>query len=846
MTRKRLLTTTIISGLAIAAASAGVASAQTAPEGESTEIEAVVVTGSRIARQDYVANSPISTVTSEAIQAAGSTTTEDVLNRLPQVMPGLTAASNNPSDGTATVDLRGVGASRTLVLVNGHRMNPSTRANTVDLNNIPTALIDKVEIVTGGASAVYGSDALSGVVNFQLKKNFEGVELGTQWTGTEIGDGKTTNTYVLIGANSPDGKGNVTAYANYYSRDKILPNADRPWSLVSNAGGSGTGVTGAASAIGTNPFVSPALAALLATRPNPTAPIFFDRRMEEVGPRVETRDSDLYQINLGLKADLGHGWTGEAFYSFGRTEFRVGVQNDVSRSKVAAAIASGAGASTTSCSTASLALFPTCAPLNMFGAGTISPAAANFIRLNFSDLTVFERNVGSVYATGPLFKLPAGDLSVAVGAEWREDSLAFTPDAAKNAGDIFGFNAERAVGGASSVGELYAEAVVPLVADVTGVQYLGLELGGRYSDYSSVGSVYSYKVGLEYKPISDIKLRAMFQKASRAPSVFELYQSGDQGFPAVLDPCTTVNPGTGAARTLSAAVRTFCTAQLGYDPVAGNFVAQNTQTESFFYGNPSLNEEKSETITFGVVWQPSFISGLSATVDYYDIKIDDYIGTIKGGVSGIVNDCFASGNLTSAACFDSGINLPLIYRDAAGNLKARAPLGNVSSLQTKGIDVAVSYGWNVPWAGGVWGDKLQFDLSTTYLDSYELDGIEYKGTIGAYNISASLPEWKASLRVGYDVGPVRLAYTGTYVGKMDNQGNIPDFEDGGYNTVKAFMYHDVSARWAVNDNVEVFGGVRNLGDKKPPVFDNSPDGNTDPNTYDILGRSYFLGAKLRF
>jgi len=940
MTRKRLLTTTIISGLAIAAASAGVASAQTAPESDSTEIEAVVVTGSRIARQDYVANSPISTVTSEAIQAAGSTTTEDVLNRLPQVMPGLTAASNNPSDGTATVDLRGVGASRTLVLVNGHRMNPSTRSNTVDLNNIPTALIDKVEIVTGGASAVYGSDALSGVVNFQLKKDFEGVEVGSQYGISEIGDGKTTNTYFLIGANTPDGKGNVTAYANYYSRDKILPNNDRPWSLVSNAGGSGTGVTGAANAIGTNPFggsttstlnrryafntdgtprpfvntlagdrynfspvnnllspgerfnitalgnyeitewltasaelfyadsrnsaqlaptpatgiqvpynnafVNPAFATILATRPNPTAPIFVDRRMAEVGPRVETRDSDLYQINLGLKADLGSGWTGEAFYSFGRTEFRVGVQNDVSRSKVAAAIASGAGASTTSCSTASLALFPTCAPLNLFGAGNISSAAANFIRLNFSDLTVFERNVGSVYATGPLFKLPAGDFSVAVGAEWREDTLSFTPDAAKNSGDIFGFNAEKAVGGGSSVGELYVEAVVPLVADVTGANYLGLELGGRYSDYSSVGSVYSYKVGVEYKPIHDVKLRAMFQKASRAPSVFELYQSGDQGFPAVLDPCTTVNPGTGAARTLTAAVRTFCTAQLGYDPVVGNFVAQNTQTESFFYGNPSLAEEKSETITAGVVWQPSFVSGLSLTVDYYDIKIDDYIGTIRGGVSGIVAACFASGSLTSSACFDSGINLPLIYRDAAGNLKARAPLGNVSALQTKGVDVAVSYGWNVPWAGGVWGDKLQFDLTTTYLDSYELDGIDYKGTIGAYNISASLPEWKASLRVGYDVGPVRLAYTGTYIGEMDNQGNIPEFEDGGYTTVDAYWYHDVSARWNVNDNVEIFGGVRNLGDKKPPVFDNAPDGNTDPNTYDILGRSYFVGAKLRF
>ncbi len=934
-TRTRLLASSMICGAAFLAMS-GSASAQDAT------VEEIVITGSRIARQDYVANSPVSTVTSEAIQAAGSTTTEDVLNRLPQVVPGLTAASNNPSDGTATVDLRGIGPTRTLVLVNGRRMNPSTRANTVDLNNIPTALIDRVEVVTGGASAVYGSDALAGVVNFVLKNNFEGVELSSQYGVSEFGDGKTSNSYVLFGTNTPDGKGNVTAYASYYDRDRILPNSDRAWSLSSNAGGSGTGERGGLNAVGTNPFggstsspqniryafnangtprpfvndfglgptsdrydfapvnnllspgerfnaavlgryditdnlefvgeffysdsrnaaqlaptpatgiqipynnafVTPALATLLASRPNATAPMFFDRRMTEVGPRVETRDSDLYQINLGLKADLGNEWRAEAFYSFGRTEFRVGVQNDVSRSKVQAAIA--AGGTTTSCAPSSLAIFANCAPINLFGQGAISPAAANFVRINFSDLTVFERNTASGFVSGPLFKLPAGDLSVAFGAEWREDKLDFTPDAAKNAGDIFGFNAERAVGGSSSVGELYAEAMVPIVSGVTGAEYLGLELGARYSDYSSVGNVYSYKIGVEYKPIDQLRVRGMYQRASRAPSVFELFQSGDQGFPAVLDPCTTVNPGTGAARTLSASVRAFCTAQLGFDPVTTSFVAQNTQTESFFFGNPNLNEEKSETLTAGLVWQPTFVPGLTATIDYYDIKVEDYIGTLEGGVSGIVNGCFASGSLTSDACFNQGIGLPLIYRDAGGALKARAPLGNVSALRTKGVDFAVNYGWNVPWAGGMWGEKLNFDLNVTYLDSYELDGVQYKGTIGAYNISASLPEWKASLRLGYDVGPVRVSYTGTFIDSMDNQGNIPDFEDGGYVGTDSFFYHDVSARWAVTEKVEVFGGVRNLSDETPPVFDNAPDGNTDPNTYDIIGRNYFVGAKLRF
>jgi iron complex outermembrane recepter protein len=928
---------------------------------QDAEVEAVTITGTRIARQDFVANSPVSTVTAEDIKASGDLNTEEILNALPQVVPGLTAASNNPSDGTATVDLRGIGPQRTLVLVNGRRLNPSTRSNTVDLNNIPTRLIEKVEVVTGGASAVYGSDALSGVVNFVLKDDFEGIELTSQYGLSGYSDGEQSDTSILFGANVADGRGNVTGYVSYYDRDRILPNSDRPSLIVSNAGGSGTGLNGGLDNLALNcfgavdpsgvgpvaacgtylptsrrsfdlngdvrPFVndfslatgdrynftsvnnllSPAerfnialmgnydinanvtaftevfytdsrnaaqlaptpatgiqipannafitdpspgtitsnsLRDLLNSRPNPNGPLNFSRRMAEVGARIETRDSDLWQINTGLRADLGNGWKADGYVSYGRTEFRVGVQNDVSRSRLSAALTSTNG---TTCSAAALAIYPTCVPINLFGGNSITTEAADFVRLNFSDLTVFERYIAQANVTGTLFTLPAGDVQVAFGTEYREESLSFTPDAAKAAGDIYGFNAERPVGGSQSVGEIYGEAIVPLVADVVGVNYLGLELGARWSDYSSVGNVMSYKFGAEYAPIEGLRFRAMYQQSNRAPSVFELFQQGDQGFPAVLDPCTTVNPGTGAARTLTAQVRAFCTTQLGFDPVTNNFVALNTQTEAFFYGNPGLSEEKSETVTAGIVWTPTFVPSLSVSLDYYDIKVEDYIGTRSGGTSGIVAACFAAADLTSPACFDAGIGLPLIYRDVAGNLKARAPLGNVSALQTKGVDFAVSYGWNVPWGGGdLLGDKLQIDLVLTHLDSYELDGIEYAGTIGSYNITAALPEWKANVRLGYDIGPVRVAYNGTYIGEMDNQGNIPDFQDGGYIGTDAIWYHDVSARWSVNDNVELFGGIKNLTDEDPQVFDNAPDGNTDPNSFDILGRYFFGGVTLRF
>ncbi len=951
--RRRLLATTIIAG-ASALAFAAPAMAQDA-DGP-TSIDDVVVTGSRIIRQDYVANSPISTVTTEQIQARGDVNVEQILNQLPQVVAGLSANSNNPSNGSATVDLRGIGPSRTLVLVNGHRFIPYDKSNAVDLNSIPASLIERVEVVTGGASAVYGSDALAGVVNFIFKRNYEGFGFDTQYGITGYGDGEQFNASLTFGSNFADDRGNVTGFVGYSDRDGFFPNEDRPWSVSSAAGGSGTGEYGGLNNLGTNPYTaagcptanpcrrsfrtpgvpgpfnndfglgptsdrydfapvnllqspserfnialmghydvtdtieafaevfytdsrntsqlaptpatgilipvdnffvqnSPALLAYANSRPNPLLPLNFDRRMSEVGARVQSNNTDVYQINTGLRADLGGDWELEGYYSYGRTELTTSIQNDVSRSRLSAALAGGGTATT--CAPSALALFPTCVPINLFGRGTITPAAAAFVRLNFTDRSIFERNNVQLNLTGTLIELPAGPLGFAAGIEYREDVLAYTPDDAKNAGDIYGFNAERAVSGRSSSNEAYFEAAIPLLSDAPFAKSLELEVGARYSDYSTVGGVWSYKFGGSWEPVESLRLRALYQRASRAPNVFELFQANDQGFPAVLDPCTTVNPATGAARTLTPGVRNFCTAQLGFDPVATGFIAQNTQTETFFFGNPNLSEEKSDTITIGAVWQPTFADGLTFSLDYYKIEVEDYIGTIFGGATGIVGQCFAAGEAASgttgapvssvAACNDAGIGLPLIFRDAAGNLKARAPLGNVSVLETSGVDFSTRYGWNVPWAGGMWGDTLDIAVNVTYLDSYLLDGIEYKGTAGFYNINATLPEWKANVSLGYDIGPVRLAYTGTIYDEMDNQGNIPDFGDpSGYTGTDGYWYHDISGTYQATENMELFAGIRNLLDEEPPVYDNASDGNTDPNTFDVNGRYFFFGARLKY
>jgi len=599
-----------------------------------------------------------------------------------------------------------------------------------------------------------------------------------------------------------------------------------------------------------NPFIASNFAAALAGRANPTADFVFRKRMDQVGARIQDHNNKQFQFFTGLNGTTKTGFNWDVSANWGRTEFTDATFNDVSRSRlIAATRGTASGATTTSCGAAMLAIFPTCKPFNLFGTGSASKEAVDFVRLNFTDLTVFERAVLTANIGGDLFNLPAGAVSFNVGAEYRKDDFSFSPDAAHGSGDIFGFNAERPVAGGYDVTEFYGEVAIPLLANAPMAEELNLELGARSSQYSSIGNTTSYKAGIDWKLVKDLRFRAMYQKASRAPSAFELYQAGDQGFPQFTDPCSTVNVNTGAAITLSAATRAFCTLQLGVDPVTSGFIQPNSQIESFTYGNPNLKAETTDTKTIGLVWRPSYISNFAMTLDYYDIDVSDYIGALHGGASGAVAACFATANLTSPECFNSAIGRPTVFRSNTGELKVNNSTGNVSALTTKGVDLTVDYRVPLGWLvkdNSLFDDKLNFNLVFNYLDSYILDGVDYAGTIGSYNISATLPKYKASIALGYKIGDVKLSMNTSYYHKMDNQGNIPDFADGGYNTTPAYWLTDVQARWAVNKGTDLVFGINNVADKEPYVFDNAPDGNTDPNTFDALGRSYYVGFKLKF
>ena len=181
--------------------------------------EEIVVTGSRIKRRDFVAPSPIVTVDRDALLSNGQPTLEEALNELPQVIPEFGRTSNNPGDGTARVNLRGFGSNRTLVLLNGHRVAPSGVGSAVDLNNIPEALVERVEVITGGAATVYGSDAVAGVVNVITRQDFSGFAIDTSLYTTEAGDSEYWDLNAALGFELPGERGFISLYAGYLDRE---------------------------------------------------------------------------------------------------------------------------------------------------------------------------------------------------------------------------------------------------------------------------------------------------------------------------------------------------------------------------------------------------------------------------------------------------------------------------------------------------------------------------------------------------------------------------------------------------------------------------------------------------
>jgi outer membrane receptor protein involved in Fe transport len=897
-----------------------------------SDIDEIIVTGSRISRENLESPSPLLIVSDEVIQSRAPVNIENVLNLYPQIQPDLGSEVNNGGNGTATVDLRGLEPKRTLVLINGRRMVPATNKSEVDIDAIPLALIERVDIVTGGASAVYGSDAMAGVVNFIMKNDFEGFQLDGTAGVSRHWDAQRYGVSATFGSNFSDGRGNVTMSVGYTQRQGLLQ-SERSFSAIDQqSNGSSVGPAGrlddepnncfgggicdnpnsgpyafnpdgtirpfinqlpelnggvgdrynfapanyqetpqerfTIAALGhfdlndhvqpyaeayyvnnetesqlaptpmafpsralplTNPLLQPDVLALAATRPDPTAPLLMRRRMVEVGNRQDNYEFDEMQLVLGARGNITGTWNWDSYYSYGRTTETESLFNDLSAIRVDAALAG--------CPPGNLV--PDCRAVNFFGPGNISPEDAAWLNAGLvADDFEFERNVYSLTASGEAFDLPAGPLRTAVGYEWREDRSKYFPGAPKEKGDIIGFNAQQPISGSDSVKEIFAEVRAPLIADRPGVQLLDLEAAWRFSDYESVGGEKTYKIGAEWTVVPDLMVRVMFNEAVRAPNIFELYQAGDEDFPSVDDPCATTL-ADGSTQTITPEVEAICTLQ-GLPPGVP-LTQSNSQVQELDFGNPDLQSETAETWTYGVVLQPRQVENLAITIDYFDIEIEDYIDKIFGGPNGLVNDCFASG-ITTQAEYNASLSCSNISRNASGELSLVVPLGNVSKVETTGIDTSISYAHDFGAIGA-----LSLIGNITWLDTWKLDGDDFAGT-STFD-RGTLPEWRSNLRLGWTWRDLDVSLNWQFIDSVDD---IESFDDPGTPEVEvldvdAQSYLNLSASYQVTEPLRVTFIVENLTDNDPPlVLNGVTNTNTDNTIYDTIGRYYAIAANLRF
>lgn len=894
-------------------------------------LEEVVVTGSRIKRADLSSVSPISVVTGEEFKISGNLNVEQKLAELPQTLPSFGPSSNNPGDGTARVDLRGLGTSRTLVLVNGRRYIPATQTGVVDLNSVPGSLIKQVDVLTGGASAVYGSDALAGVVNFQLVDDFEGVEISALYDTTTEGDAEKFNFDVTMGGNFDEGRGNAVVYASYSEREALFQ-GDRDFSsfaLGENADNTALIPFGSSGIPGTRVFGGPTLpngqtlgrfnedgsgAAFtnadrfnyapdnflqlpqerflvtgmahydltenarmysevtfsrnqvdseLAPTPlfttlvvNPNSAFFgadvqqalntltpdaagnvtipyIGRRMVEVGSRQSLDTRDGLRIIVGVDGELNDNWNYDAYYSRAILD-RIQRQNgNVSRSRAAQAVLVNNAA--TACQDTSNG----CVPLNLFGAGNISQAAADFIAIGAINVTNITQQVAQASVNGTLGTVGSADqpVGVLVGVEYRQDDSSFQPDTALSSGDVSGFNAGNPTVGGFNVTDIFAEVSVPLTNQ--------LEAWGayRYSDYSNIGGVGSFATALTFAPTDQVRFRAGYQSAVRAPNVAELFSGGGQGFPGATDPCSAAGfqPGTTDAALCAAT---------GLDPAAvGVFTQANTQIQGQFGGNQNLSEEESDTFTLGAVFQPT--ENLDITVDYFDIEITDAISVLGGSVGNVLDICYNQvRDINSDFC-------QAITRRADGNVGNVNVLNeNIASLETSGIDLNIGYSKNLDFGIGGEGSTLTVSSKATYLLDFDVTPVaELEGTLecaGTFGNTCGSPqnELIVNTRVTLDTGNWSFSGLVRYLSSVEDDTIVNQDvsrDDILVDELSAEVYLDLAASYAFSDDVSVNFGINNILDTEPTLVGNQQEqANTFPSTYDLLGPRAFVSLNYRF
>ena len=591
-----------------------------------------------------------------------------------------------------------------------------------------------------------------------------------------------------------------------------------------------------------------------------TASALVRRRLVEVGPRVGNDNRQTFQLVGGLRGDITDNVGYEVFYSEGRTNNSSFQNGNVNRGRFNQALIladdgngnvdttnvrcadGGTNGSTVGCS-----------PLNIFGAGNISEDAAAFLRtaVSTTDETIQRVLQGNITGDfGDNFKIAEDTIGFAFGAEYIDNQFEFRPSQDVAASTIAGFNGAPPVQGDFDVYSAYGELAIPLVQGLPFAENITLDLAGRVSDFSTAGTQYNYKVGGDWAVNDLLRLRGNYNTAVRAPNIGELFSPQGENFPGADDPCAADGgfAGNDAVRAVCAAtgVPSAVIFSPAINPAAG-------QVRSLAGGNPDLDVETAETFTIGAVISPDLFDGFTASIDYYNIEIEDIVTTFGGGTDNILRTCYTDTELGGAgSVFCNQVN-----RRPDGTINFVSNLGaNAAFLQTSGIDLALQANTNTDFLmDGALGNVYASYLGTIVLENefqaFEGDTVfDCAGYFGN-NCGEPDPEYRHFVTLGTNAGMFNVQATWQMLGSVTDGAELePDFAPGDEQSVSEIgdeHYFGLSGTADIGDNLALTLGVNNLLDNNPPVIgDNDEQANTYPSTYDVFGRTFFGNVRVNF
>lgn len=590
------------------------------------------------------------------------------------------------------------------------------------------------------------------------------------------------------------------------------------------------------------------------------------KNLVDLGVRTEESRRETYRIVGGVRGDFNGDWHYEVSGNYGefreRTRVlgnlnvqRAGLALDAERNAAGQIVcgsqinAANAGTDLAGNPAVLAADIAACQPLNPFGQGNISQAARNYLLQDTTSVGKITQTDVNAFINGDtsgFFNMPGGPLSFVVGGEYRRETNDFTPDPLVSAGYTF-YNALSAFNPpAFEVKEAYGEVLLPILADLPFAQKLSVTAAARVSDYnSSAGTVYTYNFGGSYSPIRDITFRANYARAVRAPNLSELYSPQGQNFATVNDPCSANFIGTGtqfrAANCAAAGIPT------GY-----NYLYQSS-IEILSGGNPDLNVEKSDSYTYGVLLTPTALPGLSLSVDYYNIKVNNVI--TAPSAQQILNSCYDAPTLSQGFCSlfqrvgagQTGPNGEQAYRVIEGSLQQT--LLNYAKLQTRGIDVNLAYSHSI---GAV-------RLSSTLAYTHQLQNDAFidpaqPGFADTIVGEAPSPKDRVTWNINSDFGAVNLNYQIRYLSKQSVgviedlkafQGRAPqnaDVYDIPY--YPDVLYMDARLGFDIEGGSQFYVGIDNLTNRVPPL--GATGTGAGSGIFEPIGRRFYAGFTARF